>query len=63
MNAPCKGCQDRQVGCHSTCEKYLAYQAEREAIREKNRLDHIISTTGIDHRMKIAKHYKKVGSG
>lgn len=30
--APCKGCQDRHIGCHATCEVYLAYHAERVKI-------------------------------
>ena len=24
-NSPCKDCKERQVGCHSTCEKYLEW--------------------------------------
>lgn len=24
--APCKGCQDRYLGCHSECEKYKEYE-------------------------------------
>lgn len=31
MTAPCKGCEDRKVGCHATCEKYKAYRAVKEA--------------------------------
>lgn len=35
--APCKGCNDRNVGCHSICTKYKEYERtnefEREAIR------------------------------
>lgn len=27
--APCKDCQKRELGCHATCEEYLAYHAER----------------------------------
>ena len=27
---PCKNCQDRKTGCHSTCEKYLAAKAEHD---------------------------------
>lgn len=23
--SPCKDCKERQVGCHSTCEKYLVW--------------------------------------
>lgn len=26
MKAPCKGCQDRHLNCHSTCEKYLEFK-------------------------------------
>lgn len=27
---PCKGCEERKVGCHSGCEKYLAAAAENK---------------------------------
>lgn len=30
----CKGCENRQIGCHSTCEKYTAAVAENEKIKE-----------------------------
>ena len=26
---PCQDCQDRTVGCHGKCEKYLAVRKER----------------------------------
>ena len=26
----CHGCNERQVGCHSTCERYRADKMERE---------------------------------
>jgi hypothetical protein len=26
----CLGCEERQVGCHSTCPRYLAIKAERD---------------------------------
>lgn len=32
--APCKDCPDRQVGCHSTCEKYLTFRKERNELNE-----------------------------
>ena len=34
---PCRGCEDREIGCHSKCERYLAAKDEAE----KNRLEHI----------------------
>lgn len=30
----CKDCNERHVGCHSTCEKYIAEKAESERIRQ-----------------------------
>ena len=33
--APCKGCLDRAVGCHTTCKKYLAYVAENTRVSEE----------------------------
>lgn len=39
--APCKDCNDRQLGCHDRCEKYLNFKAENEKtknmIRESKR--------------------------
>lgn len=34
MRPPCKGCRYRSVrpNCHTTCEDYQAYNAERERI-------------------------------
>ena len=32
-NKPCFGCEDRHMGCHSTCEIGLAQEAKRDAKR------------------------------
>lgn len=32
--SPCQHCEDRTVGCHSTCEKYKAFVDERLEIGE-----------------------------
>ena len=26
----CKGCKDRAVGCHITCERYIKWKKEQE---------------------------------
>lgn len=36
MRPPCKGCTEREMGCHIVCERYLAFRKEREAAYEKN---------------------------
>ena len=33
MNSPCKNCQERRMLCHSECEKYAVFVAEKERIR------------------------------
>lgn len=32
--SPCKGCEDRCIGCHSTCGDYAEYKAKLERNRE-----------------------------
>ena len=35
MQAPCKGCEKRNMNCHSECEAYQAYNAENIKRREE----------------------------
>lgn len=35
--APCKDCKERELGCHSKCEKYLAFKLERDKEQEQIR--------------------------
>lgn len=39
MDAPCRDCPDRVVepNCHMTCEKYLEFQAYRQALIDSRR--------------------------
>ena len=43
--APCRNCEDRELGCHSHCIAYKQFSAELEKAREKKAKDSI----GIDH--------------
>ena len=36
MKPPCKDCKRRHLGCHSTCEEYIAYDEYRQKIRQIN---------------------------
>lgn len=33
-DCPCKGCYDRSVECHGTCEKYAEWSKEEKAIND-----------------------------
>lgn len=35
LRGPCKGCPDKTPGCHSNCEKYIAYRICLDALREQ----------------------------
>ena len=43
MECSCKGCTERYIGCHDTCEKYKQYRMEwnkrKIEMRNKRRLD------------------------
>lgn len=35
MKAPCKDCENREVGCHSKCEEYIEWKTEEGALNKK----------------------------
>ena len=37
MIAPCKDCPDRELGCHTSCGKYIAYRKTQDEYNDKNR--------------------------
>ena len=37
IGGSCRGCQDRTVGCHASCEKYAADLRRREQLRKEIR--------------------------
>lgn len=39
MQAGCKGCAERHVGCHSTCERYKAFRKALEEKRMRERME------------------------
>nr|DAH32760.1 MAG TPA: hypothetical protein [Caudoviricetes sp.] len=41
MNAPCKDCPERHMGCHSECEKYIAYHQFREEVLKRKEQDRV----------------------
>ena len=55
--APCKGCQDRHVGCHAECNKseFLHWQEKQETIKA-NRREAVMITQ--DHYYKDDRYRK-----
>ena len=43
IQSPCKECQDRDVLCHSKCEKYKEYRAKHEAESKKHFMEQALN--------------------
>lgn len=39
---PCKGCKDREMGCHGKCEKYKAWDKENTKLRNESFIQRIV---------------------
>ena len=51
-NFPCKGCEERYVGCHSTCERYLIIRAEYDKVAAQ--IDEIKKNTADIENFKVS---------
>lgn len=59
MNAPCKDCPCRHVGCHSTCEKYQAFRRERDAVNRERNIDKMLASTHVHEIIMKRWYYTK----
>lgn len=39
MNQPCKNCDMRYLGCHSSCQEYIEYTKELKKANDKRKLE------------------------
>ena len=63
MTAPCLDCPDREMGCHSKCEKYQKYREYRHKIYEarlKNTAVGDLIVNGVYQRRKKGRKDHKV---
>lgn len=62
MEPPCKGCEDRQAACHSTCERYKAYRARVDEVKKRRAEEHLADDDlrALDaRRSKRVRHYRR----
>lgn len=63
MITTCKDCQDRAIGCHSVCERYIKQKAEHdldaERIRNLKIQDYEFKKLAGDHRYKRVKRKRR----
>lgn len=53
----CKDCEDRQLHCHSTCERYIQEKREHDRLREKQREDQQLEY--FDYKRKLKHKHSK----
>ena len=57
MTAPCKDCKDRAPGCHSKCEKYIAFDKENQK-RRAERLERKLAADPSPNKISRARRYE-----
>lgn len=57
LNAPCKDCKERELNCHSTCERYLEFQKVNNDRKEAIKADKMAS---IIHRDFVINQVNKM---
>ena len=55
MICPCKDCGDRQIGCHSSCDRYAEYNSENIKRRNERQLDYKCFEVNLRGRIQAAK--------
>lgn len=65
MKSPCMDCQDRVMGCHGSCAKYIEWRKKRNAHKRECRngliIDNMIDRYKVDACFR-AKYRRKVYS-
>lgn len=63
IKSPCLDCDDRVVGCHSSCEKYAAYRAEidtdKSVITEVKTKENLIYSYKVESIKRMKRGKKK----
>lgn len=57
MTSPCKDCKDRTLGCHSKCEKYIAFDKENQK-RRAERLERRNAADPSPNKKARSRHYE-----
>lgn len=62
-SAPCKGCADRVLHCHSTCERYKQYKSLVDAQNRKRRAEYEEKNFAFEAKEKVRESYRRRRTG
>lgn len=59
--SPCKDCEDKYIGCHADCEKYIEYTKRQKELKKKVDAERRINSVYIDRKVQsnVKKEKKK----
>jgi hypothetical protein len=55
--APCKDCPNRHQGCHSECDKYIAFRKERDELNELKHKEKEKHRLLVEYNKEIGRRY------
>ena len=55
LASPCYKCQDRKLGCHGKCVKYIKYRTEYDELNKQAQMDRMFSH-GADNPKRTFKY-------
>jgi hypothetical protein len=59
---PCKDCTEREVGCHSKCQRFIEWKKREDLLKEEKREVGRALSDIIDYKRKvITKNKKRTG--
>ena len=61
MNAPCMNCSDREIGCHSHCDRYSEYRTVCDKIKAARETEKAADDAFRDRGDKIRRDVRKYG--
>lgn len=59
LDAPCKGCTDRHLGCHSRCMAYLRSKAKHDIAIKKEREHNLLEYSYFVRVISKSKEYNQ----
>ena len=58
-NPPCRGCKERNLGCHANCKRYLKWRDLRDSILQEKKKNIAVNDAYQDIRYAYVNKLKK----
>lgn len=55
----CKDCQDRHIGCHSTCKRYQEWSRQVQEEAQERRRNHAAEQCQIENALRIRENNQR----